>query len=77
MLKSFWEESLKFDYSYVFEKPQTAQEGIDCNMAWTRYCEIMKQKLQKIEIAAPDLTRKISDKEAKGLVYFCVKRQER
>ena len=70
ILKSFWEQSLEFDYKDVFDKPKTAQEGYDRDIAWTGYVATTAKQLEKIEIAAPDGARKISDEEAKLLVYF-------
>ena len=70
ILKSFWEQSLEFDYKEAFDKPKTAQESYDRDLAWTNYFFTTAQKLEKIEIAAPDGARKLSDEEAKLLVAF-------
>lgn len=70
ILKSFWEQSLEFDYKEAFAKPKTAQEGMDRDLAWINYFRTTAQKLEKIEIAAPDGRRKISDEEATRLVAF-------
>ena len=70
ILKSFWEKSLEFDYKDFFDKPKSAQEGYDRDIAWTSYILTTAQELQKIEIAAPDGARKISAEEAKQLVAF-------
>jgi hypothetical protein len=70
LLKSYWEEALKFDYNEAFVKPRNAQEGYDRDVAWTRYCTSSTEKLQKIEIDAPDGRRNISDEEAPDLLFF-------
>lgn len=70
ILKSFWKQSLEFNYRDVFDKPKSAQEGYDRDRAWINYFTTTPQKLQKIEIAAPDGTRRISDEEARGLVVY-------
>jgi hypothetical protein len=70
VLKSFWEEALKFDYNEAFVKPRSAQEVYDRDMAWSEYFSVSVGKLRKIEIAAPDANRAISDREATALIYF-------
>lgn len=70
ILKSFWERSLEFDYKKVFDKPKSAQEAVDRDLAWISYCSSRAEELQKIEIAAPDGRRRISDEEAMQLVAF-------
>jgi hypothetical protein len=70
ILKSFWEQSLEFNYKDVFDKPKTAQEGIERDREWINYFTSTPQKLHKIEIAAPDGRRNISDEEARRLVLF-------
>ena len=70
ILKSFWEQALEFDYKDVFDKPKTAQESMDRDRAWVDYFRATPQELEKIEIAAPDGARKISDEEARRLVLY-------
>jgi hypothetical protein len=70
ILKSLWEQSLEFDYKEMFDKPKTAQEAMDRDGEWIRYVTTTAQNLEKIEIAAPDGARKISDEEATRLVVF-------
>jgi len=70
ILKSFWEQALEFDYKDVFDKPKTAQESMDRDRAWVDYFRATPQELEKIEIAAPDGARKISDEEARQLVLY-------
>jgi hypothetical protein len=70
ILKSFWEEALKFDYKEAFVKPRSAQESYDRDVAWSRYITASISKLRKVEIAAPDGRRVLSDKEAPDLIYF-------
>jgi hypothetical protein len=73
ILKSFWDEALKFDYNEAFVKPRSAQESYDRDVAWSRYVMASISKLQKVEIASPDGRRPISDKEAEELIYFARK----
>jgi len=73
ILKSFWEEALKFDYNETFARAKTAQEGFDRDMAWSRYHSASEGELQKVEIAAPDGRRAISDVEARDLLVFAHK----
>jgi hypothetical protein len=68
--KSFSEEGLKFDCAEAFEKPKTAQEGVNRDIALTNYFLKSAEKLRKIEIDAPDGRRPISDKEAGDLLGF-------
>ncbi|MGB8508940.1 MAG: hypothetical protein WCD76_11070 [Pyrinomonadaceae bacterium] len=70
ILKSFWEGSLKFVYRDLIAKDLRGQARIDADMVWGSYCQATRQKLQQIEIAAPDGRRTVSDKEADDLVYF-------
>ena len=70
ILKSFWEQALEFDYKDVFDKPKTAQESMDRDRAWVNYFRATPQELEKIEIAAPDGARKISEEEARRLVLY-------
>lgn len=70
ILKSLWEEALKFDYNEAFVKPRSAQEAYDRDVAWSNYVTASISKLQKVEIAAPDGRRVLSDKEAPDLIYF-------
>ena len=76
ILNSFWERSLEFDYKEAFDKPKSAQEAYDRDLAWMSYFLTTAKTLEKIEIAAPDGARKISDEEAKLLVAFLVRLQE-
>lgn len=68
ILKTFWEEGLQFDYKDVFDKPKTPQESLDRDHAWSSNRATVRQELQKIEIAAPDGARTISDEEADRIV---------
>lgn len=70
ILKSYWEEALKFDYNEAYVKAMSPQEAIDRDMAWSRYNVRSDGKLRKVEIAAPDGRRAISDKEASDLLVF-------
>ena len=70
ILKLFWQEALKFDYSEAFVKAQSAQEAYDRDMAWGGQYSASVQKLRQVEIDAPDGKRKLSDLEADDLVYF-------
>ena len=52
ILKSFWEQSLEFNYRDVFDKPKSAQEGYDRDRAWINYFRTAPHSLEKIEITA-------------------------
>jgi hypothetical protein len=70
ILKSLWEEALKFDYNEAFVKPRSVQEAYERDVAWSRHVTASISKLHKVEIVAPDGRRAISDKEASDLIYF-------
>lgn len=70
IMESFWDKSLEFDFKEVFDRPKTAQEAIDRDQALVNYIAETAKKLEKIEIATPEGTRKISFEEARRLLFF-------
>lgn len=73
ILKSLWEEALKYDYAEAFEKARTADEGHDRRIAMISYFEKSMEELKKVEIDAPDGRRTISNKEAEDILAFARK----
>jgi hypothetical protein len=65
-----WKESIRFSYGESFDKPKSAQEGFDRDLAWTKFCQETVSKLKEIEIEAGTRKRKISDAEASRTMGF-------
>jgi hypothetical protein len=70
ILKAYWEAALKFDYDEAYVKPGSLQAAVDRDRAWAVHHSKSARELQKVEIAAPDGRRLISDKEATDLLVF-------
>lgn len=70
ILKSFWQETLRYSYDQDFVKAKSAQEQFDRDAGWLRTYLRSADNLEKLEISAPDGTRLISSYEAKSLLDF-------
>lgn len=70
ILNSHWRAAIKFSYNEHFNKPSSAQEYYDRDIAWSSYCGKTEQELEQLNIEAPNGKRNLSPNEAGDLYAF-------